>query len=339
MLSRLFKRTDTSTKTANLPDKTATSKTIELGESQPKSPSVGDTSRDGPEASTHLPVDPHPQQIRAGSHDQAPTRQNKLGCHVLYDPSTELAAVVDVVFVHGLTGTSFNTWCRPEDGDVPAVHWPHDLLSKDIPDARIISFGYDADVAGIWNPASTNCAANHAENLLGGVTRLRERTETEERPIIFVMHSLGGLIVQNSLDLSRSSPEPHLRAMERMTMGLCFMGTPHLGADKARWGAAFAAFLSVTKITNRSIVKVLKPDSEVLALIQKQFHAALRARQSSSTPISVTCFYEELPITGIGVVSCPCWAMHCQLANPALPLDCRQKVGNPPRLPKLWFAR
>ena len=71
------------------------------------------------------------------------------GVQVLYDSGTE--ASVDIVFVHGLTSDAYNTWLHKN----MRVHWPSQLLRQDIPDARILSFGYDADIVNFWNPAST----------------------------------------------------------------------------------------------------------------------------------------------------------------------------------------
>ncbi|KAI8634401.1 hypothetical protein F5Y19DRAFT_210212 [Xylariaceae sp. FL1651] len=226
----------------------------------------------------------------------------QLGLTILYEPPPGLAPAVDIVFVHGLTGNSYNTWCYSNELDgIFDVHWPEHLLKVDIPDARILSFGYDADVVGLWNPASNNRVANHAENLLGDVTRLRERTNSEDRSLIFVMHSLGGLVVQSALDLSRCSPEPHLRRLESKTLGLLFMGTPNFGSNKAKWGNLFATMLNLCKKTNKSIVRILQPDSELLALIQKKFHEILRLRQIDH-PIQITCFYEELSLPVVGTV-------------------------------------
>ncbi|KAJ1323239.1 protein SERAC1 [Microdochium nivale] len=257
-----------------------------------------------PQTTPHSDISPTTRVAseRRGSEPEGEhPKKGPLGCHVLYDPPTQLAPAADVVFVHGLTGDSHDTWCHKSDFE--HVDWPSDLLKLDLPDVRVLGFGYDADVVGIWTPASTNRAANHAENLLGSITRLRERTGSEDRPLLFVMHSLGGIVVQNALELSRSSPEPYLRRMEASTRGLCFMGTPNLGSDKALWGSLFVNILNIVKKTNRPIVKVLMPDSEALAVIQKRFHGILRTSQRSGNPIEVTCFYEEIPMIGIGVVS------------------------------------
>ena len=37
------------------------------------------------------------------------------------------------------------------------TYWPATLLSRDISDNRILSFGYDADVVNLWSPASQSC--------------------------------------------------------------------------------------------------------------------------------------------------------------------------------------
>lgn len=225
---------------------------------------------------------------------------SNLGVTVLYEPPSGLAPIVDIVFVHGLRGNSFGTWHYGQDS---GLHWPSDLLKVDIPDARILSFGYDAAVLHWWSPASRNSIGNHAQNLLGSVVRLREKTNTEELALVFVMHSLGGLVVQNALDLSRSSPEVHLNSLESSTVGLLFMGTPHFGSNKARWGGYCTAVVSLTSSPNKNIIEVLERDSEMLATIQHKFHEILRLRQAKSRPINITCFYEELASPNIGMVS------------------------------------
>lgn len=74
--------------------------------------------------------------------------------------------------------------------------WPRDLLPKKIPRARILTFGYDADVYHFWSkPASENTIKDHGNNLTASLVGLRlENDKTATRPIIFVAHSLGGLV-------------------------------------------------------------------------------------------------------------------------------------------------
>ncbi len=69
------------------------------------------------------------------------------GLRVLYEPA---APSVDIVFVHGLTGNSYETWLDAES----EVYWPVYLLSMDIPNARILAFGHDTDVTRFLAPMS-----------------------------------------------------------------------------------------------------------------------------------------------------------------------------------------
>lgn len=243
----------------------------------------------------------YPTKVETRDEPTVGSRPETLGLNILYEPPEGRHPAVDIIFIHGLTGSSHDTWSYGRGGN--GTHWPKEILKIDIPDARILSFGYDADVVGWWSPVSNNRVANHAENLLGRVMRLKEKTSSEDRSVIFVMHSLGGLVVQNALDLSRSSPDAHLNKLEEATIGLLFMGTPHFGSDKAKWGGFSAAMMNVVRRTNKAIVQVLDPDSEMLAAIQKRFHQILRLRLANGSPISITCFYEELALPVLGTVS------------------------------------
>lgn len=67
---------------------------------------------------------------------------NQLGLHIVYGPTQYK---VDIIFVHGLGGTSHMTWTKNKD---PDLFWPATFLSQesDIKDARILTFGYRADI-------------------------------------------------------------------------------------------------------------------------------------------------------------------------------------------------
>ncbi|MCJ1271350.1 hypothetical protein MMC22_011250 [Lobaria immixta] len=230
--------------------------------------------------------------------DRNPNVNPRLGVTVLHEPSDPTAAVVDIVFVHGLTGNSARTWTQQRTG----THWPVSLLSRDIPNSRILSFGYDADVVNFWSPVSQNRLGNHALNLLGGLTRLREKSDTEDRKIVFVAHSLGGLVTQDCLWTSRNHPEKHLRQVSSCTIGISFLGTPHHGADLAAWAKFGTTIANIFKSANSDIVSVLRPGSEILARVQDGFHGLLRMRINEGSEIAITCFFEELALPAVGKV-------------------------------------
>lgn len=81
---------------------------------------------------------------------------------------------VDICFVHGLGGGSLSTWTSGE------ICWPRDLLKDDIPDARVLAFGFEAKVAQLLSKVSHNSFEQHAAKLSGNLGRSRIG-ETEVR--------------------------------------------------------------------------------------------------------------------------------------------------------------
>ena len=49
------------------------------------------------------------------------------------------------------------------------IHWPSQFVRIDISDARILAFGYDADVMEFWSQSSENRLGEHNKNLLGEI--------------------------------------------------------------------------------------------------------------------------------------------------------------------------
>jgi hypothetical protein len=101
---------------------------------------------------------------------------------------------------------------------------------------------------------------------------------------------------------SRNSADAHLQSLFKFTRGLIFLGTPHSGAALAKYAEAFLKSLGLLKRTTKEILRVLAVESEVLARIQADFHTMIRGASQTGTAMAITCFYEELPILGIGMV-------------------------------------
>ena len=75
-----------------------------------------------------------------------------------------------------------------------AEPWPKTLLASKLPNARILTFGYDADIVHFTKAAGQNTVRDHGKNLMSDLSMLRYQTKSTDRPIIFVAHSLGGLV-------------------------------------------------------------------------------------------------------------------------------------------------
>ena len=102
---------------------------------------------------------------------------------------------------------------------------------------------------------------------------------------------------------SKNSAEYHLQRIYDSTVGVCFLGTPHCGSALANWGRIFGQIANTVKTVNTSLLNVLEPESDVLSRIQGDFHAMVRTRPDQGRPpLHITCFYEELPVKGLGEI-------------------------------------
>jgi hypothetical protein len=79
---------------------------------------------------------------------------------------TNSAAPYSIVAVHGLKGDAFKTWTVKGATPDKDVLWLRDLLPKDIPTARILTYGYDSDPGKVFESASTNMVHHHATTLV-----------------------------------------------------------------------------------------------------------------------------------------------------------------------------
>ena len=61
---------------------------------------------------------------------------------------------MDIIFIHGLGGTSRRTWSKNED---PELFWPLKFLplEPDVCLARVLTFGYNASIRTAGNVSTT----------------------------------------------------------------------------------------------------------------------------------------------------------------------------------------
>lgn len=195
----------------------------------------------------------------------------------LTEVSPSKPASVDVVLVHGLNGDPQQTWTSEKT----KTFWPSQLLPPILEEehARVLVYGYDADVTSFTDGVSKDKIHNHAEHLVAELAANRRIRRASERPIIFIAHSLGGLVVKRALIYSseiRGTKTEHLRSIFVSTYGILFLGTPHKGSDLAKWGSRLESICSAVmpkKVlsSNSSLVNALKENNETLQNIDRQF--------------------------------------------------------------------
>jgi triacylglycerol esterase/lipase EstA (alpha/beta hydrolase family) len=167
-------------------------------------------------------------------------------------------AIVDIVFVHGLNGNPTKTWTAKN-----GVYWPNQLLPASLIDApaNIIVYGYNADVTS-WGgkSPSDNFVYQHAQDLVVSLTTYRRDHGAFKNPIIWVCHSLGGIIVKKALLYSHDLRDPEVEASRSIfvsTYGLIFLGTPHEGsnlATRARFLQAMIGMVPTAMLDSESVL-------------------------------------------------------------------------------------
>ncbi|KAF2181455.1 putative ribonuclease p/mrp subunit [Zopfia rhizophila CBS 207.26] len=208
-------------------------------------------------------------------------------------------AKVDIVFVHGLGGDRIKTWTSKPTEDIPkSTFWPKDLLPETCKAARILSFGYDSSFEHFYPLYSSAQDSDgitiddHSGALLQSLARLRDTSKTLDRPIIFVTHSLGGLVCAHALSGEHSANESHKRLVDS-TRGIVFLGTPFEDTNEDKWASVARQFLKLARVD--TAIDDLNRRSQKLISINGAFLRFLKARDRSPTPVDVACFFEGLP--------------------------------------------
>ena len=184
---------------------------------------------------------------------------------------------VDIVFIHGLHGNPKDTWSSKSSHAI----WPATLLGPFLQKekARILVYGYVAEIASFTDGVSGNKIHNHAEQLVAELVANRRANKATEHPIIFVAHSLGGLVVKRALihssEISGTKTE-HLRSVFVSTYGILFLGTPHKGLSATTWRSRLEAIcqaaLPKDSINdNIHLIDTLRSKNETLQNIDRQF--------------------------------------------------------------------
>ncbi|KAL8992519.1 MAG: hypothetical protein Q9169_007042 [Polycauliona sp. 2 TL-2023] len=155
-----------------------------------------------------------------------------LGLSVLYEPE-EGEPTVDIIFVHGLGGTSQKTWSRNRDTQ---FFWPQRWLPLEpgFEPTRILSFGYNAHFASSGRENVLDIADFAKDLLFGmkyGLNESSEELEVGKRPVIFVAHSMGGLVVKKAHILGQNDDQ--YKEAIKATSAILFLSTPHRGTNLA----------------------------------------------------------------------------------------------------------
>ncbi|KAI8946308.1 ankyrin [Xylaria longipes] len=174
-----------------------------------------------------------------------------------------------------------------------------DLLPDVVPNARVLTFGYDTNIRHSLNgPISQNRLGDHAKDFLFALEGYRRQATL--RPLIFVAHSLGGLLVKDMLRLSKAyqQSQPDRYTIFHSTVSLFFFGTPHAGADPRN--TLHRVLTNITEAlgfnVNKEIVQTLMPGAERSKLLAEDF-----LKWTSEHDWDIYTFQEEFAHSALGV--------------------------------------
>ncbi|KAI1112578.1 hypothetical protein F5Y14DRAFT_421642 [Nemania sp. NC0429] len=176
----------------------------------------------------------------------------------------------------GATAPRMNS--HQDEPNAPSlVFWPRDLLPIACPEARIITWGYHTIRSAGVPAASQPDIFSHVNELRRGLGELRRGAGAQQRPLVFIAHSLGGIIVKEVLRQAEYSNVESEQDILGSLAAAIFFGCPHrvigneslaitavkmagaclgvtaespilpalCGVDNPRWGEAQEAFVRI----------------------------------------------------------------------------------------------
>ncbi|KAJ9136895.1 Ankyrin repeat domain-containing protein 50 [Pleurostoma richardsiae] len=257
------------------------------------------------------------------------------GLTVVFEPDEPDGSRLDIVFVHGFTGHPERTWLSKKTGagresdvaharksreppskrrryipfptsrhneETPkkAVYWPRDLVPITVPHARVLTYGYDTHIRhSLVSPENTSTVYDFAHDLL--VELGSQRQAAPLRPVLFIAHSLGGIVVKEMLRQSKGwrqyGGQAHFHAVFQSTLGVMFFGTPHAGADPR--GPLHRVAENIIKAfgfkANEEIIRQLLPSAERLRELRDEFGPMAEAQNWA-----IHSFQEQYAMMALG---------------------------------------
>ena len=168
--------------------------------------------------------------------------------------------------------------------------WLRDFAPEDVPRARFVTYGYDTAVI---DSDSNQGIHELASTLLDGLVGFRRDTQTRQRPLCFVCHSLGGVVLKEALVISSNAKDPeHIDHHEVMlgTSGLVLMGVPNLGLNHDQLRTVVDGKPNDNFVTDL----ITRTDGEPSQYLTRLTQDFARLCGSQQQPWRIVSYYERL---------------------------------------------
>ncbi|KAI9778532.1 MAG: hypothetical protein M1839_008063 [Geoglossum umbratile] len=183
---------------------------------------------------------------------------------------------IDCVAITGLAGHAFGSWKERGGGHM----WLRDSLRHDLPGTRVLIYGYGSELPGSKSFQGIEAIAS---GLVGSLRRIRQvsRLDPVPRPLIFIAHSLGGLVLKQALIQMRDGNNDMDLNNFNATYAALFFGVPNRGLNTTYLWAM------VKEQPNKTLVAALDPSSDYLRQLHRNFCEKFRFPDSK-----IISFYE-----------------------------------------------
>ena len=179
-----------------------------------------------------------PQSLKAGNRWQVKILLPQGGPYTVYFDTTfegftpltpaekEDDTHIDCILIHGWAGHSIGSFSSP-NGD---WFWPRDGLCHNIPKLRVWLYGYSSDLR---DSGSINDAYEYADTFRRALIDARNSSDPKvaQKPLIYIVHSLGGWILQDTIIRMSASNHVDDKVNMNMTKGALLFGVPSQGME------------------------------------------------------------------------------------------------------------
>ncbi|KAJ5765936.1 hypothetical protein N7520_005495 [Penicillium odoratum] len=153
-----------------------------------------------------------------------------IDCHFfgftqLYAPDDNEPVAADIIAIAGLDGHAYGSW--QGRGNLARM-WLRDFLSKDLPQCRTMIYGYNSKLSS----HGVDTILDYGRELMEEIKKIRNTKELQQRPLIFIAHSFGGIILAHCLVRAIQTMEedhPAIKSLHRATYGMILFAIPHKG--------------------------------------------------------------------------------------------------------------
>ncbi|KAI1662002.1 hypothetical protein F4813DRAFT_396685 [Daldinia decipiens] len=220
-----------------------------------------------------------------------------IGLKILVTPAEGEDTDVDIVAVHGIGIHPKDAWVHTGT----KKHWLKDpaMLPTKVPNARIMAYNYESYWFG--DDAIRQSVPAVASKLLKALCDAR--THCPHRPIIFVGHCFGGLVIQQVYTAATFHHEDYPGIADSVT-GIVFLGTPHHGvrneSELQTQGQIYDLIVISTTQIQDNALKTMAQDNDMLVSIVHDFTRKVSANENGP---KLYCFYES-KASKVGSITC-----------------------------------